>query len=65
MTIKARHDYLTVQRDPRVPSERVRVLGFENVRIGSGATERDEQWCRVRFYADGARLLMHPTSLQA
>lgn len=63
MNIKSRRDYMTVARGG-VPSERVRVTGFADVRVGIGETERTERWCRVRF-ADGGRLLMHPTSLQA
>jgi hypothetical protein len=61
-SLKSRRDYMTVSRDPRVPSERVRVTGFAQVRVGFGPNERLEQWCRVRF-ADGGRLLMHPTNL--
>lgn len=40
--------------------ELVRVLGWESVDAASGA----QMWCRVRFAADGARLLLNPAHIE-
>lgn len=48
-----------------VPAERVEVLGGRNITVGIRETERTERWLKVRFEADGAVLLCHPSSLVA